>query len=952
MSERDELGNTQLSSARSAGGTTPTERTPLPGVASDRFGLPEGVLDPELGRGGMGRVLRLHDAHLGREVAVKELLPAHREDAVMETLFVREARVLARLEHPGVVPVYELGRRPDGTPFYAMRRIRGRSLQQVLETCASLNDRLSLLGHFLTVVQTMGFAHSRGVVHRDLKPENVMVSGFGETLVIDWGLAIVEGVVTTGVTAGTPAYMAPEQCAGTGVDAQSDVWSLGVMLFELLTSKLPFQAATSSDVLNLVQRSAVPAVSDLEPQAPAPLARVVERALQPDPSARYANAGDMADALEAAMRERVPRQRGPQLAAVSLGVMLVGALGWAFSARSGAEDARRDARVQVSDAQRASASAIAGNALAALRARDTLEAGRLAALLPHHPLAAGVALLAREVGVPTQVWTVKTEAGCAALAAVGHTIACPTLNEVLLFDRAGKQVGALATGPRGWQHAAVALPDLKLLTGGDDRVLRTWSLVTRQLYQESPPFDAGITALAADGAEVVLGFESGDVTRFSGTLLHHHQRPVLALKAAGGVVVSTSGDSTYVLRPDGEATLDRRAGAIELVGETLVLGVERAVVDVGHDGRARAWGNHLDDVSALTVLEGRVISGGLDRVVRWWSRTNEPEGLLSGFEHPVRALTAVGNLLVVAAGRQVSGYSLPPTREAAWSDRPSALAVSTMRKQLFAGFLDGRVQRYDQPTRQTFTLELRHTAAVRAVVEVPGEEAPDKLRVLSAGDDGQVRAQRWNGAVEALEVLPGARVLALAVSGDAHRAAWSVDDGSLVLYSLEFGKEIARTKAAIARTLAFSPDGRTLVVGRDDRRLALINAETGALELETHPFDAEVSAVGWASGDLIVAGRTDGTLSAYSRAQQRLTTQWTGLPRARVSALNVRGQLLLAGSEDGRAWAWSLEGGGPVLEVPSDSGAVGAIDLVDNALIYSGTDRLVHVLPLGIETPR
>ncbi|MBN2497014.1 MAG: serine/threonine protein kinase, partial [Deltaproteobacteria bacterium] len=163
-------------------------------------GPAEGRGSPELGRGGMGRVLVAFDEHLGREVAVKELLPDMRgrspsldtpeyraSDLVVR--FLREARVTGQLEHPNIVPVYELGRRGDGTLYYTMKIVRGRTLADELRKCRGIQDRLKLLGHFVDVAQAVAYAHSRGVVHRDIKPENVMLGEFGETVLLDWGLA-------------------------------------------------------------------------------------------------------------------------------------------------------------------------------------------------------------------------------------------------------------------------------------------------------------------------------------------------------------------------------------------------------------------------------------------------------------------------------------------------------------------------------------------------------------------------------------------------------------------------------------------------------------------------------------------------------------------------------------------------------------------------------------------
>lgn len=950
MNERDELGRTMLSAATPAGtpttGPTPTTRAALPEVSHERFSVPDGLVDPELGRGGMGRVLRLSDPHLGREVAVKELLPSQREDPVMETLFVREARVLARLEHPGVVPVYEIGRRPDGTPYYAMRRIHGRSLQQVLATCGSLDDRLALLGHYVTVVQTMGYAHSHGVVHRDLKPENVMVSGFGETLVIDWGLAIVDGLVNEALTAGTPTYMAPEQSAGKGVDAQSDVWSLGVMLFELLAGRPPFTGTSASAVINLVQEGPIPKVTDFEPDAPAALVKVVERALQRDPSARFANAGDMADVLEAALREKPANDRTALLVAFSLGLGLLAVLGYALFERSSAMDAHRTADVAVANAERARNDARAEAGLAALRTRDFREALRWTEGLEGNPLGAGVRLLAREGGSPARAWGAATEAGCASLTTVDNLVVCPTLNEVLLLSKDGNAVGKLSTGPRGWQQAAVALPNHRLAAGGDDRILRIFDLTTRQLEAEWPAQLSGITALAADGETLFLGLNNGDVVNKAGDVLHHHARPVLTMAAAPQALASSAGDGMHVSRPEGEASLDRRAGAIAWAQGALLVGVERTVARLAADGTSQSLGDHRDDVTALVVLaDGRFVSGGADRTVRWWSSSGQLEAMIT-LDAPVRALTAVSDTVMVAWEQKLEAFTLAAPAAPVWDERPSTLTVSASRRQLYGGFIDGRVRRADLPSGPVETLELRHTAPVRAIVEVPGEEVPDHLRVLSAGDDGQVRAQRWNGEVESLDALPGARVLALAVSTDGARAAWAADDGSLVLYSLEFTKEIARTKAPIARALAFSDDGRTLAVGRDDRRVALHSAETGALELESNPFDAAVTALVWVGPQTLAVGRANGQLTGWDRAQTPAQPQWPGAPRARITALATDSGRLVAGTDVGEVLVWSVAGGAPSLRLVTDSGTVGGVGLVKQALITSGTDRRVHVLEL------
>lgn len=189
-----------------------------------------------LGRGGMGVVYAARDRMLDRDVAIK-VLDSTDVDGRSSRRLQEEARILGRLEHPGIVPVHDAGTLSDGRVFYVMKLVRGERLDRALDTHASIGERLEL---FLRICDAVSFAHARGVVHRDLKPENVMLGSFGEVLVMDWGVAKVLGQadLPDDVIVGTPGFMAPEQ-AGGATDARSDVYSLGVMLAGLLARPVP-----------------------------------------------------------------------------------------------------------------------------------------------------------------------------------------------------------------------------------------------------------------------------------------------------------------------------------------------------------------------------------------------------------------------------------------------------------------------------------------------------------------------------------------------------------------------------------------------------------------------------------------------------------------------------------------------------------------------------------------
>jgi serine/threonine protein kinase len=214
--------------------------------ASERYELLE-----EIGRGGMGIVYRAHDRELGREVAIK--IPHDASSLALERRLRTEARVLARLEHPGIVPIHDVGRFADRRLFYVMKRVRGRTLREHLRDLPGLTDRLRLFGR---ICEPVAFAHAHGCIHRDLKPDNVMVGPFGEVMVMDWGVARIAGGpddaleagepwsaegTKPGTVVGTVGFMPPEQASGASstIDERADVYGLGALLHLLLAGEAP-----------------------------------------------------------------------------------------------------------------------------------------------------------------------------------------------------------------------------------------------------------------------------------------------------------------------------------------------------------------------------------------------------------------------------------------------------------------------------------------------------------------------------------------------------------------------------------------------------------------------------------------------------------------------------------------------------------------------------------------
>jgi serine/threonine-protein kinase len=297
-------------------------------LPSDSFQLParfgDYELRQELGRGGMGVVYRAWQGSLSREVAVKMILRGQLATKLDRERFEAEAQAAAKLDHPGIVPVYEVGE-IDGRPYFSMKFVRGTTLGQRL-VAGPLPPR-EAARMLATVARAIHFAHMRGVLHRDLKPSNILLDENGEPHVTDFGLAkqleAGESVTKSGMMIGTPAYMAPEQAAGVRgqVGPRSDVYSLGVILYHMLTGRPPFQAASPAEMVLLVLEQDPVPPRMLNQKADRDLEMICLRCLQKPLDLRYASAAALADDLEAYLNDESISARSGRFGQMLAGMM-------------------------------------------------------------------------------------------------------------------------------------------------------------------------------------------------------------------------------------------------------------------------------------------------------------------------------------------------------------------------------------------------------------------------------------------------------------------------------------------------------------------------------------------------------------------------------------------------------------------------------------------------------
>ncbi|MFN0253108.1 MAG: protein kinase domain-containing protein [Kofleriaceae bacterium] len=636
-------------------------------------------LEQVIGQGGLGRVVLAHDRELGRPVAIKELL---RQSPHSVARFQREAMVTARLQHPGIVPVHEAGRWPNGAPYYAMKLVEGQDLAQAIAAASDLAGRLSLLPRVIAVADAIAYAHEHRIIHRDLKPSNVVLGEFGETLVIDWGLAkdldadeIVDASVDdpyrsdaapaaltrAGDVLGTPAYMAPEQARGEAVDTYTDVYALGAMLYHLLAG-LPPKPSSETRTRRGFTRARDTSVDEpvalgtLVPEAPVELVAIATKAMATSPADRYPSANELALELRRFQTGQLVSAHTYSLVQMlrrwgrrHRAVLAVGAILVSISLMLGAYALIRIVRAEKS-AVRERAVAIEERSRAEAE-RDRLRVEQAEAIVHEDPTAA-FELLRFEKPLPDDLGARAVRVVTRA-AASGLALARPELpGRIIALAAGGGRVfaisgdGTLATWDRDGreiERLTLGAPPVALAVAPDGRQRAT---ITADLRLRWWTADAGapreIAVPAATDALVFAGTTSlafipmrGQVWLWNGTgapTIHHLPGASILRSLGDGVVVGSDDGSLASVNADGV-----RWQHPAHTGTLSAIAVSRdEIITAGADGVARRWAAHDGAArgelaigiapSLLAVRGDEVLAAGDDALLlrAGSTRTSEP----------------------------------------------------------------------------------------------------------------------------------------------------------------------------------------------------------------------------------------------------------------------------------------------------------------------------------------
>ena len=958
-------------------------------------------------KGGLGQVSVALDQDLNREVALKEIQPQHADDQISRERFVLEAEITGGLEHPGIVPVYALGSGPDGRPFYAMRFVKGDSLKQAIEVFHKPDNPnrkdagarqlalRQLLGRFIDVCNAMEYAHSRGVLHRDLKPGNIMVGKYGETLVVDWGLAKSVGKKTIisdettlrpvsalsssgqtrpGSAVGTPAYMSPEQAVGKldELGPPSDVYSLGATLYHVLCGRPPFEKVEHTEILAKVQRGDFQRPTSVVADIPAALEAICLKAMSLQPADRYQTPRALADDLEHWLADE-PVAAAPD----TLG-----------------DRASRIAR----------------------KHRSYVRAGAVAVVL--------IAI------VSTLAALLINEARDDALSSAQNERDAKT-KAVELAKRnqdLAEEKSQLADSERKAKTQAQKLAEEKTVIAADERKARVTT--ERQLRIATAERLAALSHTKRSESpelSLLLAVESGRATRHDdeGLLPSSHQALLDAIAGIGGrpLVGHRGGIGCVAISPNGRwivtGSSDATARIWDLTaenpaasGRTLTghLGPVRSiafssdnrwVVTGSDDNTARVWDLIADNIAASPrVLAGHesfvtrvavspdsrsIVTGSWEGTARIWDLTAENPSasprVLNGHREPINALAISADSRWIVTGSwdrtarvwdlMAADPNASPRVLTGHEQQITSVAISPNGRWIVTGSL-GSIARVwdlaaDDPAANPRALK-GHQEPIDAIAI-----SPDSRWVVTGSWDRSARI--WDLAADnpsaGVRVLNGHQdqIYCIAISPDSRRIVTGSADKTARVWDLA-GKDPAATSQILRghqggiHDVAISPDGRWIVTASADgtARLWGLTAGTGVADtraLTGHQGGVTCVAIShdnrWA-----VTGSDDGTARVWDLADENPSANPRILDGHRLIVLSVaisgNDRWIVTGGVDSTVRVWDLAADNPaanprILIVRAQVVSAVAISRDGRWVVAGGHDKRLRIFDLAAKEP-